>query len=198
MSHDSARSYFERLATLLERVEITDATGGRIELDRAATRTVERLLDCRRANKKVLLIGNGGSAAIVSHMQSNFARSVGMRAMVFHETPYMTTIANVDGYNHVFSQPLALWAEPGDVLVAVSSSGRCENVVRAAHDARARGAEIVTLTGFANDNPLRALGLLNFWIDSDAYGLVEAAHSAITHYLTERASVLARRSQTAP
>ena len=64
----------------------------------------------------------------------------------------------------------------GDVVVLISSSGRSLNVIRAAEHARGRGLTVVTLTGFAPDNPLRHMGDLSLWVDSRSYNVVESVH----------------------
>src|SRR4029450_8774875 len=117
-----------------------------------------------------LLIANGGSAAIVSHLHNDLCKSVGMRAMVFHETSVLTAVANDDAYQDVFRRPVDLWADRGDVLIAVSSSGESENIVKAASLAKEKGCRVVTLTGLAPTNLLRRIGHVNIYVPSAAYG----------------------------
>ena len=78
---------------------------------------------------------------------------------------------------------------------AVSSSGRSENILRAAQAARGNGCGVITLTGFAPDNPSRRLGDLNFYVNSLEYGFVDTAHAALTHYITDRARDMADSAQ---
>jgi phosphoheptose isomerase len=66
--------------------------------------------------------------------------------------------------------------KPGDALVAISSSGKSQNILNGVAAAREIGMSVVTLSGFAAENPLRQLGDINFWIDSKAYNIVETAH----------------------
>jgi len=139
--------------------------------------------------KKVMLIGNGGSAAIVSHMHNDLCMSVGVRAVVFHELPLLTALTNDHGYECVFARPLELWADPGDVLFAFSSGGRSTNILGAVRAALARDCQVITLSGFKPDNPLRGMGLLNFYVPSQSYGYVETAHSALAHFLTDSAAL---------
>jgi D-sedoheptulose 7-phosphate isomerase len=136
---------------------------------------------------KVMVIGNGGSAAIASHMQNDVCKAVGVRSLVFNEQPLLTALANDDGYEAIFETPVRLWAEPGDVLVAISSSGRSENILRAVQAATERCCEVVTFSGFDENNPLRSMGSVNFHVASAVYGLVENVHGAITHFMTDRA-----------
>lgn len=110
--------------------------------------------------------------------------------MVFTEASSFTACANDYGYESVFERPLELWADAADLLVAISSSGKSENVLRAARAASTRGCQVITLSGFNTDNPLRRLGKLNFYVASSEYGYVESAHAVITHFLTDCAKML--------
>jgi D-sedoheptulose 7-phosphate isomerase len=180
-----ATSYFKHVYDLLLGVQVTDGHGAVLSLDEGTSKAVEMILSVKSDSGKVMLIGNGGSAAIASHMQCDLCNSVGVRAMVFYETPLLTALSNDHGYGHVFEPPLELWADAGDLMVAISSSGQSENILRAVQAAAAQGCQIITLSGFSADNPLRRMGLLNFYIPSQAYGYVELVHSLLTHFLTD-------------
>ena len=174
--------YLEKLSGLLRETKVTDREGTPLSLEEGATRAVEMILSVPH---KIMLIGNGGSAAIASHMQNDLCKAVGRRAMVFNESPLLTALSNDHGYESVFEKPVELWAEPGDLLIAISSSGRSENILRAAQVSRQGGCQIVTFSGFRSDNPLRQLGDLNFYVASETYGHVEVTHMALTHFLTD-------------
>lgn len=192
----SARDYFEKLSGLLLGVRVTDRRGSKVPLEEGVDRAVGLILKSppvgepahRKDSRKVLLVGNGGSAAIVSHMQNDLCKMVGVRALVFTEQPLLTAISNDHGYPCAFGKLISLWVHPGDLLVAVSSSGRSENMLLAVEALRKVSGEVITFTGFVPDNPLRALGDLNFYVASDAYGFVETAHAALGHLLTDKAS----------
>jgi D-sedoheptulose 7-phosphate isomerase len=192
-----AGAWFRDFAELLERIEVTDASGARQSLDDGAARAIDRILEVRQTRNKVLLVGNGGSAAIVSHMHSDLAKSVGVRALVFHDIPLLTATVNDDGYEQVFSQPMTTWLDPGDLLIVVSSSGRSPNILNALKAASAAGVDVITLSGFEADNPLRGGGAVNFWVSSKSYGLVEGVHTAISHYLTDAATARVLAEQPA-
>lgn len=181
-----ASDWIEAQVALLRRFEAS-AAGEPLDLDDAADRAAERLVQTHPSHK-VMLVGNGGSAAIAQHVHNDLAKTVGLRAQCFYDAPLMTAITNDDGYPEVFEQPIRAWADPGDVLIAISSSGRSENILRAARAAKEAGAEVLTLTGFDADNPLRALGDLSFYVPCSEYGPLEAAHMAFGHYLSERAA----------
>ena len=134
---------------------------------------------------KVMLVANGGSAAVASHMHNDISKACGIRALVFTETPLLTALSNDNGYESAYETTTQLWAQPDDLLIAISSSGKSENTLRAARAARSAGAGVITLSGFEPDNPLRTIGDLNFYVQSGHYGLVETSHAAISHYLTD-------------
>jgi len=185
-AQNSARGYLGDLSTLFESVEVTAAGGARLELDQAVTSAVALLLGL--GARKAMLIGNGGSAAIVSHMQNDMFKMVGLRAIVFTEQPLLTALSNDDGYETVFRQPVTRWAEPGDLLVAVSSSGESNNIVTAAAAARERGCRLLTFSGFKPGNRLRQAGDLNFYVPSMSYGHVELTHQILGHCITDFAA----------
>jgi D-sedoheptulose 7-phosphate isomerase len=185
--NDGPRGYFSAFASLLDQVEVTSHGGARMAIDHAVDLVVDSIVSLKDAGAKVLLIGNGGSAAIVSHMQNDLCKTVGVRAMVFTEGPLLTATANDDGYHSVFHRPVELWAEARDLLIAVSSSGESENIVRAAAAARERGCQIVTMTGFRPENRLRQLGNVNVYVPASTYGYVETAHGLIAHCVTDMA-----------
>lgn len=187
-----ASGYCGEIAKLLERIEVTDEAGMPMPLDQGADRAVELVLAVRAASRKVMLVGNGGSSAIASHMHNDLSNTVEVRALVFHETPLLTALSNDHGYPEAFERPVALWASPGDLLLAISSSGRSLNILRSVEAACRKGCRVVTFSGFAPDNPLRGKGEINFYAPSYHYGQVELAHSILTHCLTDLATVRRR------
>ena len=179
------RGYLTAFSRLLDQVEITTDRGGQVPIDDAVDSVVSAIAAVKASGAKVLLIGNGGSAALVSHMQNDLCKMVGVRAMVFTEAPFLTATANDDGYDSVFHRPVELWADAADVLIAVSSSGESENIVKAAAAAKAKGCRVVTMTGFRPANRLRQLGHVNVYVPASAYGYVETAHALIAHCVTD-------------
>lgn len=177
--------YFAAFSRLLEGVEITRHEGESLSIDEGIGAVIASIASLKASRGKALLIGNGGSAAIVSHMHNDLCKSVGVRAIVFNETPLLTAVANDDGYDAVFHRPVELWADRDDLLIAVSSSGASENIVKAAALAKGKGCLVVTFTGFKPTNRLRQIGDLNVYVPASTYGYVEMAHSVIAHCITD-------------
>lgn len=183
------RAYLHRLGELLLDTEVTNATGAVVDLDEAGARAVEMILEVKNAGKKIIIVGNGGSDAVASHLQTDLANAVGVRALTVNDPGMVTALSNDHGYASVFQRPVQLWAERGDLLLAISSSGRSENILRAVNAARVRTCRVITLSGFGSRNPLRQAGDLNFYVASDVYGFVEVAHTAVGHFLTDSAAL---------
>lgn len=133
----------------------------------------------------VYVIGNGGSAGIASHFSTDLIKSLQIPSHTFYDTNLMTCLSNDWGYDKVFAYPIEKLIKPRDLLVAISSSGKSPNIVKAVEMARAKKAPVITLSGFAAENPLRTLGQLNFWVDRSDYGLVETAHFFLLHTIID-------------
>lgn len=179
------RRFFEALGQALEAVEVSDAAGNALGFTAGMERAIELIAGQTAAGRKVMFVGNGASAAISSHQSVDFWKAGGMRAIAFNDPALLTCISNDYGYPFVFEKPVEMFADPGDVLVAISSSGRSENIVRAARKARERRCLVITMSGFAPDNPLRVLGDVNFWVPSRSYGHVEVTHLALSHSILD-------------
>ena len=177
--------YLNRLNQALLSTEATGRDGNSIELNEAANRSVAYLRTAGESGGKILLVGNGGSAAIASHMQNDLCKTGSLQALVFTEQPLLTAYSNDDGYESAYESMVSLWAGPNDLLVAISSSGSSENILRACRVVAGLGGRTITLSGFAPDNPLRSKGDVNFYVGADSYGIVETAHAALGHYLTD-------------
>lgn len=183
MSLGTRVSEFQRV---LASVEITDRTGRRSDTEGAVLSTVESLEELRESGGHLYLVGNGGSAAIVSHAVADFLKFGRLRAATLHDSPLLTCMSNDFGYEAAFARILSTVAASEDALIAVSSSGQSANIRNAAAEMRRRGGRVVTLSGFKRDNPLRSLGDVNFWIDSSDYGMVEIGHLFLLHNLADR------------
>ena len=137
----------------------------------------ELLVSASRAGRKTIVVGNGGSAAIASHVAVDLTKNAGIRAINFNESDLITCFANDYGYEQWLAKAIEAYGDSGDVLVAISSSGQSPNILNACQAARhQRFAAVVTFSGLSADNPLRRLGDHNFWVDSRAYNLVETIH----------------------
>lgn len=184
MNVQSAADYLREFSSHLLSSAATDQKGNSLDLNTAVQKAVQMIL-ARRASNKILSVGNGGSAAIVGHAHNDFSKMVGIKSLVFHEISLLTALSNDDGYDVAFEKPVRQWAQAGDLLIAVSSSGRSQNILRAVRAAQEASCEVITFSGFKPDNPLRTMGQINFYVASDSYGYVEASHMVLLHLLTD-------------
>ena len=110
-----------------------------------------------------------------------------MRAINFNEADLLTCFANDYGYENWVAKALEFYADKGDLVILISSSGQSPNMLNGAKQAKEMQLPLVTLSGFRADNPLRMLGDVNLWIDSMDYNIVEMTHHvwllAIIDYL---------------
>lgn len=155
-------------------------------LDTVIGHAVAKALIARKKGYRIMFIGNGGSAAIASHLAEDFLKAGRFATMSFNDAAQLTCLANDLGYESVFRVPIERHGKAGDILFAISSSGKSENILSGARAARAADMEVITLSGFKPDNPLRRLGHLNFYVPSEEYGTVEVAHLAICHAILDR------------
>jgi D-sedoheptulose 7-phosphate isomerase len=136
----------------------------------------EMLVEIKKNGSKVIIAGNGGSAAIASHVTVDFTKQGGIRTVNFNEPDLITCFANDYGYERWIAKAVEFYGDEGDLVILISSSGNSENIVNAAKTAKSMGMTVITFTGFKSDNPLIQEGHLNFWLDSKAYNIIENTH----------------------
>jgi D-sedoheptulose 7-phosphate isomerase len=180
-----AEKYYQNLLTILKSVSVTDKMGRSLNFYDGIETVGRQITLHATSGHKIMFIGNGASAAISSHMAADFSKNGNMRAMAFNDAPLLTAVSNDLGYQHVFERPISMFADEDDVLFAISSSGRSENILRGAQAAQAKGCKIITLSGFDPDNPLCAVGDMNFYVPSQRYGPVEVIHHSICHSILD-------------
>src|SRR5258705_512961 len=143
------------------------------------------ILQHGHAKARLFFIGNGGSAAIASHMAADYMKNGDFPTFSFTEGPLVTCITNDLGYENSFWLPIDAHGQLGDVLFAISSSGRSKNILCAVEAAKGKRMNVITLSGFSEHNPLREMGQVNFHVPSHHYGTVEIAHLAILHSILD-------------
>jgi len=177
--------YFAELNKALSEMEVSQSNGKSISLDNALSKITKLIKKCKTGNNKIILVGNGGSASIASHIATDFLKNANVAALCFNDSSLLTCLSNDLGYEQVFKKPISMLAQKGDIVFTISSSGKSENILNAAFKARDKKCFLVTLSGFKKDNPLRSIGDLNFYIPSNSYGYVEIAHLTICHHIVD-------------
>ena len=125
---------------------------------------------------KIIIIGNGGSAAIASHVAIDLTKAASIRSINFNEASLLTCLSNDYGYESWVEKALDYYADNNDMVILISSSGQSKNIINGAKKALEIGVPLITLTGFSENNPLNKLGNINFWADSSTYNIVESIH----------------------
>lgn len=139
----------------------------------------------------VFSCGNGGSAAIANHLQCDHLKGIRTSTTLTprvvslsSNVELLTAIANDLSYDEIFTYQLQSQARAGDVLIAVSSSGRSANIVRALRWARAHNVKTIALTGF-DGGDAREMADVNIHVDAANYGVIEDIHQAVMHALAQ-------------
>jgi phosphoheptose isomerase len=170
--------------------------------DRGAAMIAEAIRDRRM----IYACGNGGSAGISAHLLCDFLKGIQtntpLRPRAVSLTSHLellTAIANDIGYAEVFAYQLRTMAEPGDVLISISSSGNSENIVRAIHWARQNGMGTIAMTGFAGGRSAK-LADINLHVAAENYGIVEDIHQSMVHAFAQhlRQSAIAQTELSHP
>jgi D-sedoheptulose 7-phosphate isomerase len=173
----STRAYFERLAELIPRVPYA-----------AIDAIVAAILKAYAEERTVFVFGNGGSAALASHMMCDMSKGTAgpsrlkrLKVMALTDNvPLLTAYANDSGYDHVFSEQLKNFVRPGDLAFAISVSGNSPNVVLALQTARGRGAVTAGVTGHRGGK-MKPLCDICAIVPSDNVQMIEDMHHALLH-----------------
>jgi D-sedoheptulose 7-phosphate isomerase len=155
----------------------------------------ERVRAAYLAGSTLFVAGNGGSAAMASHAVADFSKTMlgrdiqpDMRRFrvisLGDNLPMLTAYANDLAFDQVFAQPLRNFAQPGDLLLVISSSGNSPNIVRALETARSFDMHTAGLLGF-DGGAAKDLCDAALVVPCNHYGYVEDAHSVAIHLLTD-------------
>lgn len=142
------------------------------------------------SGRKVLLCGNGGSAADAQHIAAELVgcyekqRRSWPAIALTTDTSALTAVSNDLGYEQVFARQVLGLAQSGDVLVAISTSGKSKNVLRAAEQARELGCKSIALTGESAE-PLASLCHVTVAVPSNRTSRVQEAHITVGHLWCE-------------
>ena len=127
--------------------------------------------------KKVIIVGNGGSSAMASHISVDLTKNAGIRCINFNESDLITCFANDYGYEKWIEKAVEFYGDERDVFIGISSSGSSENILNGCRAAQKNNfSKVITFSGMDKQNPLRQLGDINFWVNSIAYNHIENIH----------------------
>ena len=154
----------------------------------------EEIIKAYRNNKKVVLFGNGGSAADAQHIAAEFVGKFyknrdSLPSLAFHtNTSSVTAIANDFGYDLIFERQVSAFVEEGDIVIGISTSGNSPNVVKGLEKAKEKGAITVGMTG-QKENIIEKLTHYCLKIPSTDTPRIQEGHITVGHiicYLVEK------------
>jgi len=146
------------------------------DIVRKLIQTRNIFLNTSKKRGKILIFGNGGSAAIASHVSVDLTKNANIRTVNFNESDLITCFSNDYGYERWVEKAVDFYADKNDTLVLISSSGKSRNMINACKAARRKKIKVISLTGHTKNNPLSKITDLSLWIDSRAYNFVENTH----------------------
>ena len=165
MSKNYLSNYFDKFSKLLVDYNHKDFL-----------KIVKLLKEVKRNKKKVIIVGNGGSAAMASHVSVDFTKMCNIRAVNFNEADLLTCFSNDYGYENWVQKAISFYADKKDLLICISSSGKSENIINGAKYGKKIGCKVVTLTGFSSKNKVKKIGHVNLWLDSQNNNFIEMIH----------------------
>lgn len=175
-----SRAYQEALAKAWDTVDEGQLAAAAIILHEAYT-----------TRRPVLVCGNGGSAAISNHLVCDHSKGAAADTQLSPpvislsaNVEMLTAIANDIGFEDVFAYQARRLAEPGSVLITISSSGNSPNIVKVTHWARENKIKVIAMTGFAG-GVSRELADVCLHVQADNYGVIEDVHQGLMHVLAQ-------------
>jgi D-sedoheptulose 7-phosphate isomerase len=178
-------AYFDTLTEVTRNAAVTDKAGHEIGMERGFALVRDLAHKAHDGDNKLIFIGNGGSQGMSSHLAIDYSKNGGLRSLAFTDPSALTCLGNDLGYENVFAKQIDFHARRGDLVIATSSSGNSANIINGVSAARSRGCHVVTFSGFKDDNKLRRLGDVNFYVSSLQYGFVEIAHLSLCHAILD-------------
>jgi len=154
-------------------------------LDEIDFTLIEKLSLLVKNHNKIILLGNGGSSSICSHIAQDYTKVLGKNAFTFSDASRLTCYANDYGWENAYSKFLEQFGTSDSLYILISSSGNSNNILNAANYCKSNGLDLITLSGFSKNNLLKKnyenYSKLHFYVDSNDYGIIECLHCLILH-----------------
>lgn len=145
---------------------------------------LSKLKDIINSKEKIIILGNGGSNAISSHISQDYTKALGKKAISFTDSARLSCYINDYGIENAYVKFIEHFACQETLVILISSSGNSPNIVNAANYTIDKKLDTVILSGFDKNNKINSLSekvFLRFWVDSFDYGVVEITHETILH-----------------
>ena len=144
----------------------------------------QKFQEAFNSHKRIIILGNGGSNSVASHISQDYMKFHGKKVSVFSDPSMLTMLSNDYGYGDAFVKFLEYYTEPDTLVILISSSGQSVNLLRCMYYCEIEGIDYGILTGFDEDNRLRSKAKNPLWdyhVDSKSYGVVECVHQIFLH-----------------
>lgn len=144
----------------------------------------QRYQDQFNGHNRIIILGNGGSNSVASHISQDYMKFHQKRVNVFSDPSMLTMLANDYGYENAYVKFLEYHIEPDTLVVLISSSGESLNILNCMEHCERYGIDYGVLTGFNSHNSLRRkadYAKFNYHVDSESYGVVECVHQIFLH-----------------
>jgi len=144
----------------------------------------QKFQEAFNSHKRIIILGNGGSNSVASHISQDYMKFHGKKVSVFSDPSMLTMLSNDYGYGDAFVKFLEFYAEPDTLVILISSGGQSVNLLRCMYYCEIEGIDYGILTGFDEDNRLRSKASKALWdyhVDSKSYGVVECVHQIFLH-----------------
>jgi len=155
------------------------------EIDKLYAEDIAQLFSIVMASDQVIIIGNGGSNAVASHIAQDYTKQLRIPSITFSDPSRLTCYINDYGMGQAYAQFLSEFTTAATLTILISSSGNSENIINCAKYCYDNHRPYVLLTGFEEANQLKrdyeGGAELSFWVDSSDYGIVETMHQIILH-----------------
>jgi phosphoheptose isomerase len=161
-----------------------------LQLDAEVAKAAEVIEECLRAGNKLLVCGNGGSAADAAHFATELVvrfakdRAAQPAICLASDGTLLTAAANDFGFNEIFARQVAAFGAPGDVFICLTTSGESKNVARALEEARARKLKTIALLGRDGGSTI-GIADVDLLVKSDSTARIQEAHQLLLHVLCE-------------
>jgi D-sedoheptulose 7-phosphate isomerase len=188
MSGDTKDWAIEVKRQMLDSAEVKRHIAGQLSEEIASTALL--IVDCFRSGGKLILFGNGGSAADAQHLAGEFVGRLRLERKALPaialstNTSIVTAVGNDYGFDTIFARQIEAWAEAGDVVVGISTSGESENVLKGIKKAKEAKAKTVGFTG-KNGGQLAQIADIAIVVPSSDTRRIQESHIAIGHVMCD-------------
>ena len=169
------KKYYQDIANCVQRLD-----------ERKINLIYKMIKDTSKKGGIIYIAGNGGNASTSSHMSTDLTKNAKIKSMSFNDANLITCFANDYGYENWLKAAIKYYVKANDLVVLLSVSGKSKNLVNAANFCKKKKIKFITITGAKKNNPLSQKGIINYWINSKAYNIVETLQMAILASIVDR------------